>query len=219
MNLEVLRGALFDANCYVMWLPGASEALVVDPGPGTATQVAQVLSREGLTPGAVLLTHGHIDHVWEVAQVAGDAPVFIPAGDAFMLEDPAGLLGLRGATLGLGEWVEPANVVELGAETFNPLPGLAMRVVPAPGHSPGSALFLFSPTPGDGPAALSGDVIFAGSIGRSDLPGGDAKVMDETLRTLVDVVDPATILFPGHGPQTQWGHEQSTNPFVRAAQR
>lgn len=219
MEIEVLQASLFDANCYVMWLPGSDEALVVDPGPSTNDQVRAVLEREGLTVGSVLLTHGHVDHVWDAEAVAQGAPVFIPEPDAELIADPLAALEMRPSALGLGPWVHPKELRPLGSETFTPIPGLTVRLVPAPGHSPGSSIFLFEPTPTGGPMALSGDVVFAGSVGRSDLPGGDEDVMRETLRTLVDVLDPATVLLPGHGPQTRWGNEVQSNPFVLRAKR
>ena len=219
MKIEVVGASLFDANCYVMWLEGSKEALVVDPGPGTAEGVSEVLESPDLAVGAVLLTHGHIDHVWQCATISAGRPVYIPEPDLALIENPMGALGMRASALGIGEWQYPEVVVPLGSEQFNPVEGITVRVIPAPGHSPGSSVFLFAPTPTEAPMALSGDVIFAGSVGRTDLPGGDEYVMRESLRTLADVLDPATVLLPGHGPQTRWGTELQTNPFVLRAQQ
>lgn len=217
MNIAVVPASLFDANCYVIWTDGASDALVVDPGPGTSEGVAQVLNREGLRLSAVLLTHGHIDHVWEASQVANGAPVFIPEPDLSMMDDPEGALGRPAGSFGLGQWVRPDDLRGVGAGTIELIEGVSLRVVPAPGHSPGSSIFLLAPTLPTEKLALSGDVIFAGSVGRSDLPGGDEAVMSQTLRTLADALDPETVLLPGHGPRTQWAHELRSNPFVRQA--
>lgn len=219
VNIEVIPASLFDANCYVIWRPEARQALVVDPGPGTSAEVANLLDREDLSVGGVLLTHGHIDHVWEAARVARGAPVFVPEPDAMMMADPAGFLQLSAESMGLGLWEYPENLRAVGAGVFSPVDGISLRLVPAPGHSPGSSLFLVTPAPATGPVALSGDVIFAGSVGRSDLPGGDEAVMNETLRTLADALDPATVLLPGHGPQTSWGSELESNLFVQRARR
>lgn len=219
MRIEGVGASLFDANCYVMWLEGSDTALVVDPGPGTLQGIEEILDKQGLSVGAVLLTHGHIDHVWQAAAVSEGAPVYIPEPDIALIQNPMGALGMRASALGIGEWEYPAVVLPLGSEQFDPVAGITVRVIPAPGHSPGSSVFLFSPTPSGGPMALSGDVIFAGSVGRTDLPGGDEYVMRESLRTLVDVLDPATVLLPGHGPQTRWGTEVQTNPFVLRAQK
>lgn len=220
MNIEVLKAAIFDANCYVLWESEGQKALIVDPGPGTADQVESLLADKGLEVGAVLLTHGHVDHVWDAKRVSGDAvPVYIPQADAYWLSDPLGGLQMRAEALGLGPWEAPSLVEGLTSQTFNPVPGLTLRLVPAPGHSPGSSLFLIAVGADQQPLALSGDVIFAGSVGRTDLPGGDEWVMRETLRTLSDVLDPATVLLPGHGEPTRWKEELETNPYVARAKR
>lgn len=218
MNVEVVGASLFGANCYVIWPEGASQALVVDPGPGTAEAVAEVCNAKGLDVGAVVLTHGHIDHVWEAARVAGsDVPVLISGPDLFWLDDPGALLGYDSASFGLGPWERPALIEEISSLTFEPVEGIALRMVPTPGHSPGSAIFLFAGGRDDPPMALSGDVVFAGSVGRTDLPGGDEQEMRESLRTLADALDPVTVLLPGHGPTTSWQRELDSNPFVRRA--
>lgn len=220
MNIEVLEASIFDANCYVLWADNGVEALVVDPGPGTAQQVRTLLADKGLEVGAVLLTHGHVDHVWDAEQVSsGTVPVYIPEADRYWLNDPLGGLQMRADALGLGAWEAPALVEGLGSQTFSPVEGLTLRLVPAPGHSPGSSVFLIAVEAGQQPLALCGDVIFAGSVGRTDLPGGDEWVMRETLRTLADILDPATVLLPGHGEPTRWKEELETNPYVARAKR
>ncbi len=219
MNIRTVPGALFGENCYVLWPEGGSDALVVDPGPGTAVPVRALLDREGLSLVGVLLTHGHVDHVWDAEELAGaEIPVFLPAADNEFMSDPVGALGLAPSSLALGQWRRPKKLVLLGSEVLQ-VAGLTLRAVPAPGHSPGSSIFLVATPPTEGPVALSGDVIFAGSVGRTDLPGGDEWVMRETLRTLADVLDPATMLLPGHGARTVWRDELSTNPFVLRARR
>lgn len=209
-------------------------SVVVDPGSGVAEAVRQLHERHDLTLGCVLLTHGHPDHVWDAAEVAGDAPVLVPAPDASRLDDPLeGTPAELRSMLGLGAWHRPRNVQHLGAEFFagggaEVIPGLAMRALPAPGHTEGSTVYFLradwprqvadwvgasSPDESHG-LALMGDVVFRGAIGRTDLPGGDAEVMTATLRTLTQVVDPQTWLLPGHGPGSIWAHELATNPFL-----
>ena len=234
LQIRVVPAVLFGANCYVVWedTEPSKKALVVDPGPGTAQGVQDVLGAEQLEVGAVLLTHGHIDHVWDAAQVAAleqvtsaDAeatviPVLIPQPDLGFLQDPAGMLGFSPQGFGLPAWEYPAGVVPIEDLSFGPVPGIMFRMIPAPGHSPGSAVFLMAGTGGDAtPLALSGDVVFAGSVGRTDLPGGDEEEMRESLRTLAGAMDPATTLLPGHGEATTWGHELATNPYVKRAVR
>ncbi len=222
LEIRQVVSTLFDSNCYVLWDTGAKSALVVDPGPGTAGRVQQILDQEGLELEAMLLTHGHGDHVWEAAALqTGDTPVpiYITAPDVFFLDDPAGMLGIVPEKFGMAGWQKPKGLVPLEKVNLDPVPGIGLRVVPAPGHSPGSAFFLVGSPGLTEPLAFSGDVVFAGSVGRTDLLGGDEYEMRESLRTLAQVVDPATTLLPGHGPQTTWARELATNPYVvRAVQ-
>lgn len=212
LTIERVPAQLFDANAYVISAGDGAPVLVVDPGPG----VAAALSERGIETGAVLLTHGHPDHTWDAAEVSrmGDGvPVFLPSPDREWLDDPAGKLGFGS----FGQWEAPLALdVPLG--DWQVLPGVVLHAVPAPGHSPGSTVFLIGGTTDVGtPTALTGDVIFKGSIGRTDLPGGDQAEMDETLRTLAAVLDPATTLLPGHGQKTVWSEELATNPYVKDA--
>lgn len=234
MILERVGASLFDENCYVV--AAGREAVVVDPGPGTAAAIRSVLERHGLELGCVLLTHGHPDHVWDAAAVAGDSPVLVPGPDLYRLDDPlAGMEALGPLAAVLGAWRRPARAEALpdrflaggGAEV---VPGVALRSLPSPGHTEGSTIHFLAArwpddvarwvgaeTPSDGgphPLALTGDVVFRGSVGRTDLPGGDPEVMAWTLRTLVQVVDPRTWLLPGHGPGTTMARERVTNPFL-----
>lgn len=229
LNIRQLKTSLFDANCYVVWPDGSTEALVVDPGPGTKDRVLKLLADNGLTLGAVLLTHGHFDHVWDAAAVADgvaedlDAaslpPVYIPRPDLFWLDDPVEKVGLPLAHLGLCDWRKPASATPISELEWQPVPNVTLRMIPAPGHSPGSAIYLVGAEGLEEPLAFAGDVIFQGSIGRTDLPGGDVEEMDESLRTLAAVLNPETVLLPGHGPKTQWGAEKKTNPYVKRALR
>lgn len=220
LNLLTVPSSFLDENCYVAWDSDANEALVVDPGSGTAGPVAALLEERGLTVGAVLLTHGHGDHVWDAAALAGpDKPVYITGPDAFFLDDPAGFLGMDPATYGLPPWEKPRDLRIINGFQFQPVPGVDLRLIPAPGHSPGSAVFLVGAAGLADPLAFSGDVIFRGSVGRTDLLGGSEPEMRQSLRTLSNVMDPATTLLPGHGPQTTWAHELETNAYVRRAAR
>lgn len=225
LNIKQLRTSHFDANCYVVWPEGASEALVIDPGPGTAAKVASVLKDNNVTLGAILLTHGHFDHIWDtsdlVTAATGEAEVdiFIPGPDFFWLDDPMASAGWSLSHLGLPEWKQPERVQKIENLQWQPVPGVTLRMIPSPGHSPGSSVYLVGAEGLQGPLAFSGDVVFEGSIGRTDLPHGDDEEMSESLRTLAAVLDPDTVLLPGHGPSTTWGSERRTNPHVRRALR
>lgn len=226
-------------NCYVLaGDPGV--AVVVDPGAGTAPQVASVLRERGLTLGAVLLTHGHPDHIWDAAAVAGKAPVYVPEPDAYRLTDPLNPASPLYGTLMeiMPQPYRAPNAVALSAEFFEGggaelVPGVGVRAVPAPGHTEGSTVYLVGGSldesaralavegldaqvpDASAPLVLTGDVLFRGSVGRTDLPGGDDTVMHWSLRTLRQALDPASLLFPGHGPATTMSHERATNPFLQ----
>lgn len=221
LQITKFETQLFGANCYVISSPESNKVLVVDPGLGAANLVVQYLQGSDKTVGAVLLTHGHVDHVWESALVESTygAPVFIPGPDRYMLEDPLGLLGMSPMNV---DWIKPADIHDVPEGDWEALPGIVLRMVPAPGHSPGSSVFLIGDELSDrggvsAKSALTGDVIFAGSVGRTDLPGGDDAVMQASLRTLKYALDPETKLFPGHGPATTWASELDVNPYVRNA--
>ncbi|MCK6209243.1 MBL fold metallo-hydrolase [Georgenia sp. EYE_87] len=234
---------VLEAHCYVVAPHDGAEALVVDPGAGAAPEVRHLLAEHGLRVGAVALTHGHADHLWDAAAVAGDAPVYVAPPDSYRLDDPAAALGEPLAALFTdlaGEpWRRPRDVRPFPGELLSGggaeiVPGVALRAVPAPGHTAGSTVLLVSGapvTPGVIPAgtdvhadatgrylfALCGDVIFAGSVGRTDLPGGDEREMISTLRTLASSLPPTTVLLPGHGPATVLSRELAMNAHVRAA--
>ncbi|MFZ1381448.1 MAG: MBL fold metallo-hydrolase [Scrofimicrobium sp.] len=217
LEVRSVLASLFDANCYILWDDQEKEAVIVDPGPGTAVAAARIVEENGLTLASVLLTHGHIDHVWDAARVeeGGELiPVYYTEPDGFFLDDPAGQIGFDVSIFGLGSWRRPENLAPIDDLDFSPAKGIFTRVIPAPGHSPGSAIFLIGAEGMASPLALSGDVVFAGSVGRTDLPGGDEYEMRQSLRTLGNSLDPATTLLPGHGPQTTWAKEMGSNPYV-----
>lgn len=206
-------------NCYVFAADAGEPCVVVDPGVGVEARLAEVLAKRRLRPVAVVLTHGHFDHTGGAAAICEryDIPAYLHPSDRFMLDDPA-----KGVGIDLGEilgetfmWRAPARVEELPEGGVTRLANLDLDVVPAPGHTPGSVLLLA----GDGSRRIcfAGDVIFAGSIGRSDLPGGDEATMGATLRDRVMTLSDDTVVLPGHGPSTTIGRERAGNPYLRAA--
>ncbi len=214
--------AAFGTNCYVV-APGPGEqCVVVDPGIGVGPQLDALLAEHRLHPVAVLLTHGHIDHTFSVTPVcqAKGVAAWIHPDDTPMLADP--FLGLASDTAamlrGSGlEWAEPDDVRTMVDGAVLELAGLELVVDHAPGHTPGSVLFRV-PDASDGAALLlSGDVLFAGSIGRTDLPGGDTDAMMRSLATRVLPLPDDTVVAPGHGPATTIGQERASNPYLREA--
>ncbi|WP_221361650.1 MBL fold metallo-hydrolase [Streptomyces beigongshangae] len=206
-------------NCYLVAPAAGEECVIIDPGHQAAPGVGEALAKHRLKPVAVILTHGHIDHVASVVPVCGahDVPAWIHPADRYMMSDPERALGRSIGMPLMGELTvgEPDDVKELTDGAALTLAGLDLTVAHAPGHTKGSVTFRM---PGDTeipPVFFSGDLLFAGSVGRTDLPGGD---MDEMLGSLARVclpLDDSTVVLSGHGPQTTIGRERATNPYLR----
>jgi hydroxyacylglutathione hydrolase len=221
--------AAFATNCYVVAPAAGEECLVIDPGIGVADRLREVLAEHRLRPAAVLLTHGHIDHIYSVAPVCGGGTAaYVHHDDRYRLRDPLalvdpGLLAMLEQQFGeRATWQEPGTLVELADGQRLDLAGLDVEVRHAPGHTEGSVMFGLPQVP-DGVAGeavvdrtmLTGDVLFAGSIGRTDLPGGDGTAMERSLREVVLPLPDTTLVLPGHGPATTMERERATNPYLR----
>ena len=206
-------------NCYVVATGPDAECLVIDPGKDAAPGVAEVVREHRLKPVSVLLTHGHIDHMWSVTPVAGtyDATAWIHPQDRHLLSDPLAGMSPETARMLLGtdvRFAEPDDVRELGDGDALRLAGLTLTVDHTPGHTQGSVTFR-TPYDDDVPEVMfGGDLLFAGSIGRTDLPGGDHAQMLRTLATKVLPLDDRVVLLPGHGEQTTIGRERAVNPYL-----
>jgi hydroxyacylglutathione hydrolase len=213
----------FAANCYLVAPAPGEECVIIDPGQDAEPGIEELLDRYRLKPIAVLLTHGHIDHMWSVAPVCGakDIPAYIHPDDRDLLTDPAKGISLLSKQQFLGgmTFSEPDDVRELADGEIIVMAGLEFTVGHAPGHTPGSVTYgTPAPDAGDGGALFSGDLLFAGSIGRTDLPGGDDAQMLRSLAKTLTLPD-ATIVLPGHGPQTTIGTERASNPFLTGLSR
>lgn len=206
MSLAVDTYALgpLQTNCYVVRSErGAPEAVVVDPG-GEAADLRLQLARSGARCVAILITHGHFDHLGGVADLAEGtgAPVYMPEGERELLERYT-----EYAPIGMpGRPYTPDNLVS-GGETIE-LAGITFECVAIPGHSPAHVAYY-----ADG-ALFSGDLLFAGSVGRVDLPGADWDTLLASVRTLNERYAPDTVVYPGHGGQTTLGAELARNPFL-----
>jgi glyoxylase-like metal-dependent hydrolase (beta-lactamase superfamily II) len=207
----------FGTNCFVVATAAGEQCVVVDPGIGVPDRLDAVFAEHRLQPAAVVLTHGHLDHTFSVAPVCGarGLTAYIHPGDRELLADPARALsadlGQLLRSVGL-PYSEPEDVAPLADGTVVELAGLALTIDHAPGHTRGSVLIR---TPSaDAPLCFSGDVLFAGSIGRTDLPGGDHATMLASLRDKVLPLADETVVLPGHGPLTTIGRERDTNPYL-----
>ena len=229
MLVDGFPAGSFAANCFVVTAGAGEPCIVIDPGQDVEEQLEQRLRKHRLSPVAVLLTHGHVDHTFSVAPVCdgNDIPAWIHPADRYMLADP--LRGISPAALGLfgGRLTmrEPREVRELSDGSDLEIAGLRLTVDHTPGHTEGSVVFRLDSGPGGDAETgtgqeqarilFAGDTLFAGSIGRTDLPGGDYQQIMESLRTKLLPLADDTIVLPGHGPATTIGRERATNPFLQ----
>ncbi|MFC4060382.1 MBL fold metallo-hydrolase [Planomonospora corallina] len=211
----------FQTNCYVVAPAAGEECVIVDPGQNAVGDLDDVLREHRLKPVAVLVTHGHIDHMWSVAPVCGarDVPAWIHPEDRDLLSDPGKGLSLmaRQQLFGGLTFTEPDDVRELADGEVLRLAGMELVVDHTPGHTRGSVTFRLPRTDEIPDVMFSGDLLFAGSIGRTDLPGGDYPTILRSLAGTCLPLPDDTVVLPGHGPQTTIGTERATNPYLAEA--
>lgn len=209
--IETVVSAPFEENCSVVYLPDRDDCLIVDPGL-EPEKVIQFCEKQKVTPSTVLITHGHIDHIGGVAAIKEKWPevqILLGENEAEKLINPDANLS---AQFGTPFICPPANETLEDGEVFTAA-GIDIEVSEVAGHTVGHVVYLIrdaSPM-----IALVGDVIFSGSIGRTDFPDGDEEALYEGIQKKIYTLPDETILYPGHGPTTTVGHEKRTNPFVR----
>jgi glyoxylase-like metal-dependent hydrolase (beta-lactamase superfamily II) len=200
----------FDENTYVLWLQGQSQALVIDPG-FQPESILEFLQNQALTLEGILNTHGHADHIAGNAalkEAFPKAPLLIGVNDAAMLTNSQSNLS---APFGFAITSPPADRMLREGDVLD-LAGIKLEILELPGHSSGHVAFLYRDEPCN---LFSGDVLFRGSIGRDDFPGGDGRLLVAGIRNKVLSLPKDTIIYPGHGAETTVGHEEMTNPFVQ----
>jgi glyoxylase-like metal-dependent hydrolase (beta-lactamase superfamily II) len=210
IEIHAIVSMPFEENTYVIWQPPSREAIVVDPGLEPELILAFLQQRQ-LNVAAILNTHGHADHIAGNEALKArfpSAPLIIGANEAALLSDAnlnlSAPFGMPIVSPPADQLVREGDMLELG--------GLRLEVFEVPGHSPGHVVFVVPAKP---TVVLGGDVLFAGSIGRTDFPGGSFQQLEAGIRNKLYTLPDDTVVYPGHGPATTVGEEKRSNPFVR----
>lgn len=208
MAYRIIPVTPFEQNCTLIWCDETKEAAVVDPG-GDLDRIHAAIAAAGVTVKQILLTHAHIDHAGGVAELAEQLglPIIGPhRGDQFWidaLDQQAQRFGFRPSKPFVPtRWLQQGDTVQVGH--------LTLEVRHCPGHTPGHVIF-FEP---ESKLAMVGDVLFAGSIGRTDFPGGDFQTLVDSIRQQLFTLGDDVQFIPGHGPMSTMGEERASNPFV-----
>ena len=221
MLIDRVIAPYFETNCWILAPGSGQECIIVDPGmarPNLVNEIEQKVSDLKLKPVAVFITHGHLDHTFSVLPLTKQIPMrtFVTGADRFLLTDPMGALDRGGVSeqflsaFGAEKFKEPDEIVELEDFSTFEVAGMQITSIFAPGHTKGSVIFTV-----DNQQLISGDVLFAGSIGRTDLPTGSATQMRKTLRNRILTLPDGLNVLPGHGGQTTIGIERVRNPYLQ----
>jgi glyoxylase-like metal-dependent hydrolase (beta-lactamase superfamily II) len=203
-------------NCHVVAMGAGSECLVIDPGLGASQFVAAVTAEFRLKPVAVLATHGHVDHIWNLYPIATDLdiPAVIHRSDRMFLTDPGKAVSAEGAKVVASftpnqPWLEPAALIEVSGVAELDFAGFKIKVFSTPGHTAGSVCFEFKDD-----SLFTGDLLFKNAIGRTDLFSGDEKQMQQSLAHVMNSYADDVLIYPGHGDDSTIGEERKNNPYL-----
>jgi len=204
MLVDSFAAPMYATNCWIIAPKAGSECVVIDPGmPDVSQMLEEILKKHSLKPVAVIATHGHLDHTFSIQPIADgySIPTYIHSLDRMEFA----------ATLSAMVFLEPADVRELRNEEVVEIVGMKFKAIHAPGHTAGSLVFVV-----EDELLVSGDVLFAGSIGRTDLPGGSAEAMEITLRKKIMPLGDHLRVLPGHYAETTMAAEKKSNPYLTA---
>ena len=230
MLVESVAAPFYGTNCWILATGKNEECVIVDPGiaiPDLTNEIYEIVDRYKLKPVATLLTHGHLDHTFSVVPMATSVEnsgaankyiTYIHSSDRELLTYPERALSAESATLlsmlasetGREAFHEPGNVKEVKSNEVLAIAGLSIKIVHAPGHTRGSVIFMVADE-----FAVTGDVLFAGSIGRTDLPTGSVTDMTKTLQEKILTLSDEIRVLPGHGPETTIAQERKSNPYLK----
>lgn len=204
-------------NCHVVATGANNECLIIDPGLGAAPFVRDVVADYGLLPVALLATHGHVDHVWQLYPLAADLaiPAVIHKSDREFLTNPIKAISPEGGKLIQSltpdqQWLEPDEVIEISNRAQLDFAGFTISIIPTPGHTAGSVCFQLN-----GDHLFTGDLLFKNAIGRTDLYSGDSSQMQNSLEMIMSEFGDETMVFPGHGDNSTIGSERVNNPYLK----
>ena len=213
-KIDIVVVGPIQCNCYILSDDSSKKAFLIDPG-AESPQLLEYLKKKNLQLQAILITHAHVDHIGGIDAVheQTQSPVYYHGGDKFLFEDVSMQAKLFGVTPAQIQATQP----QVGEGTLTDgqefaFDGGNVRVIHTPGHTPGSVCYLAS---GQENLLFSGDTLFAGSIGRTDLWGGDYDQIIDSIRTKLLNLDDSVLVLPGHGPETTIGDERESNPFLR----